>query len=407
MRATASARAWMALVLGTAALLLLLPVAQRITPVLPEAAPLGTARADLPSFRAADWFAGRLQADFEPWLADQLGLRSAMIRTANEGLALILGDHASRPRRLVFGQDSVLYDRQTVDAYSQPAPVAVDQLRAIARDLRLLQDSLRTRGIPFLVVIAPSKAEALPAHLPPGVAPRERGAAPGRRWFTTMLREHGVHHLDTPTLLGSWSEETGIPMFTRGGSHWNHWAAARVVAEMLDSARAQALRPMPTLRVVGAVTNDSVWQADNDLGGSLRRWTSGRWAGPQFHPVIAPDHPAEYTLDLLIVGDSFADALVNVLSEHRLLRAGEYRFYRACRYPLVPWNGRPYQTSCRPDPRQDLRATLSSRDLVVVEAVEPRLPEIGTGWLQRTLRALGVVPMSQYPAGRSPVLPAP
>lgn len=56
-----------------------------------------------------------------------------------------------------------------------------------------------------------------------------------------------------------------------------------------------------------------------------------------------------------------------------------------------------HETACRPDPGHDPRATLDGRDLVIVEAVEPRLPEIGTGWLQRTLGALGVLPMSQYP----------
>jgi len=378
-------RNWTYIVMGLFLLLLWLPLTQTAIRWLPEAPLAGVEKSPRPPvFRPAAWWDGSLQERFEPWFNAKVGLRGWMVRTYNQIHFALWRRFAGSGTKVVLGRNDVLFEKAYVDAYQAPRERKERELRDVCHGVRELQDRLAARGIAFLLVIAPSKAEILPEYLPGGMdvaGRRERRST--RERMAPLLDEYGIHHLDAHEWFRQWKTNEGVTLFPRGGTHWNHYAAARVVELTLEALRGQTKRPLPEFRVTGAVTNDRVWGADNDLGELLNLWTCRRFTGPQVHPVTART-PCDPLPDILLVGDSFVLTLTRVMDEEKLYRKRDTFYYFNRRF------GYPGEVEQALDRRQmDLAAELEGRDAVVIEISEYWLPRIGFGFVKAALKALG------------------
>lgn len=389
-------RVWIRTVVCLFGVLILLPASQTLIRWLPEAPLAGVERAPRePSFHYRAWWDGTLQERFEPWFNSKVGLRGWMVRTFNQIHYSAFRKFCGTGTKVVQGRDGMLYEKVYVDAFLAPRKRTRKELRDVCQGVRALQDRLAERGVAFLLVIAPSKAEILPEFLPPWVDAGGRAAKrSAREDMVPLLREYGIHHLDTHAMFRQWKAEGAPPLFTHGGTHWNHYAAARVTGEILEALRELTTRPMPVLEVKGAITNDRVWGTDNDLGELLNFWTSRRFAGPQTHPVIH-SVPSDPLPDILFVGDSFVLTLTRILDEAKLCRRRDtlYYFNRRLGYP-----GHVEEPLDRG--RLNMVDELAGRDAVVIEINEYWLPRIGFGFVKAALKAFAGEPV------RSPEEPA-
>ena len=238
-------------------------------------------------------------------------------------------------------------------------------------------------GIAFLLVIAPSKAEIYPDHLPEGadVAGRS-GRRSNYQNMVERLRADGVNLVDAHELFLEWRREPGAPLlFAKGGTHWNQYGAARVVSRLMEELRGLTGKDLPALRVVGAETNRTVVDADNDLGDLVNLWSGRPLAGPQVHPVLERVE-GTHRPDLLIIGDSFVFTLTNLMDRQGLYRKRDTYYYynRQYFYPVAP--------NVPLDKRQlDLLEEIAGRDAIVVEVSEYWLPRIGFGFVRDLLKA--------------------
>lgn len=332
----------------------------------------------------AAWWNGTLQPDFDGWINQRIGLRGWLVRTANQ-LNYVL--FRELPRRsgtqVLLGRDGMLYEKVYVDAYNQSGHRLGKELRNISASTKRLQDRLAADGIAFLLVIAPSKAEIYPEFLPPEA---DVAGRPARRSnyenFVKYLHADGVNLVDAHELFLQWKSAPGAPrLFANGGTHWNEYGAARVVAEIARRLRAATGKDLPTVEIVGAATNRTIVGEDNDLGELVNLWSGRPLAGPQVHPVVEV-RPGAHLPDVLFVGDSFVFTLTNFMDRHGLYRKRNTYYYynREYFWPAAP--------NAPLDKRQlDLLAEVRGRDAVVIEVGEYWLPRVGFGFVRDMLRA--------------------
>ena len=366
-------------------LVLALPLVQMATGFPPDYPLAGVeTTATRPATGWAAWWNGTLQPDFDGWINQRIGLRGWLVRTANQ-LNYVL--FRELPRRsgtqVLLGRDGMLYEKVYVDAYNQSGHRLGKELRNISASTKRLQDRLAADGIAFLLVIAPSKAEIYPEFLPPEA---DVAGRPARRSnyenFVKYLRADGVNLVDAHELFLQWKTAPGAPrLFANGGTHWNEYGAARVVAEIARRLRAATGKDLPTVEIVGAVTNRTIVGEDNDLGELVNLWSGRPLAGPQIHPV-ADVRPGAHLPDVLFVGDSFVFTLTNFMDRLGLYRKRNTYYYynREYFWPAAP--------NAPLDKRQlDLLAEVRGRDAVVIEVGEYWLPRVGFGFVRDMLRA--------------------
>lgn len=377
-------KTWLYIVICLFVVLLWLPLTQTAFRCLPEAPLAGVEKTPkAPEFSFEAWWDGKLQDRFDPWFNAKVGLRGWMVRTYNQVNYSVFGQLAGTRTKVIRGHNGVLFEKAYVDAFQASSKGNEQGLRDVLGGVRELQDRLAARGVGFLLVIAPSKAEIMPECLPEGIDVAGRAARRSvRDDIAPLLNEYGIHHLDANAIFKEWKAAGSPPLFAKGGTHWNHYASARVVGMTLEALRVQTAKPMPTLRVTGAVTNRVVWGADNDLGDLLNLWTSRRMAGPQVHPVLEKTL-CEPLPDILFVGDSFVLALTKVMDDEGLYRKRDTFYYFNRRY------GYPGKTTERlVGSEMDMGKELAGRDAVVIEINEYWLPKIGFGFVKAALKAL-------------------
>jgi hypothetical protein len=330
------------------------------------------------------WWDGKMQAGFEARLNQRIGLRGLMVRTANQiNFSLFGVVPTRRGTNVTRGRNGFWFEGVYVDEYGKPGGRPEEDLRITSANVRRLQEHLEADGIGFVLVISPSKAEVYPEHLPEGTD--VEGRAGRRSNYDNLighLRRDGVNLIDAHELFREWRGDPATPMlFTRGGTHWNQYGAARVVELLCQRLREQTGKDMPSIRVTGATTNSMIVGADNDLVDLLNLWTRRRLAGPQTHPVVER-LPGTYEPNLLFVGDSFVFTLTGIMDQHRLYarRDTYYYFNRQFFYPEQP--EQPIDRK-----RLDVLADVRSRDAVVFEINEYWLPKIGFGFMGEALKA--------------------
>jgi len=330
------------------------------------------------------WWNGTLQSEFDSWLNQRIGFRGLLVRTANQiNYSLFRELPERKGTQVLLGQNGFLYEKVYVDSYNQNGQRPESELRNVSMSTRRLQDLLAADGIAFLLVIAPSKAEILPEYLP------EVGDVAGRPERRTnyenmigILRADGVNLVDAHDLFLQWKQEPDCPrLYTKGGTHWNQYGAARIISKIMDELKDLTGKDIPTMQVVGAVTNRTIVGSDNDLAELVNLWSARQLAGPQIHPVMETTQ-GSHLPDLLVVGDSFVFTLTNQMDREGLYRKRDTYYYYNRHYfypvePNVPLEKR----------HLDLLMELQGRDAVVIEVNEYWLPRIGFGFVRDLLRA--------------------
>ena len=366
-------------------LFLALPLFQAVTGFPPDYALSGVeSAAARPAVSLSGWWDGTMQAEFDAWINQRIGLRGLMVRTANQfaySLFRELPKGSGTP--VLMGRGGFLFEKAYVDAYNADGRRPPEELENVSYSTKRLQDRLAADGIAFLLVIAPSKAEIYPDHLPEGadVAGRS-GRRSNYQNMVERLRADGVNLVDAHELFLEWRREPGAPLlFAKGGTHWNQYGAARVVSRLMEELRGLTGKDLPALRVVGAETNRTVVDADNDLGDLVNLWSGRPLAGPQVHPVLERVE-GTHRPDLLIIGDSFVFTLTNLMDRQGLYRKRDTYYYynRQYFYPVAP--------NVPLDKRQlNLLEEIAGRDAIVVEVSEYWLPRIGFGFVRDLLKA--------------------
>ena len=366
-------------------LFLALPLFQMATGLPPDYALRGVENKVVPpNPEWAAWWNGTLQAEFDAWLNQRIGLRGLLVRTANQFNHTLFRELPKRSgTQVLMGRDGMLFEKVYVDAYNANGRRPESELRNVSASTRRLQDRLAADGVAFLLVIAPSKAEIYPENLPESA---DVAGRPGRRSnyqnIVEFLRADGVNLLDAHDLFLEWKREPGTPLlFAKGGTHWNEYGAARVVERIMGRLRDLTGKDLPAVRITGAVTNRTIVESDNDLGELVNLWSGRPLAGPQIHPV-AEVRAGSHLPDILVIGDSFVFTLTNFMDRMGLYRKRDLYYYynRHYFYPVAP--------NVALDKRQlDLLEDVRGRDAVVIEVSEYWLPRIGFGFVRDLLKA--------------------
>jgi alginate O-acetyltransferase complex protein AlgJ len=325
----------------------------------------GERREPLPALTARAWFDGTFQKDFEEWHQQAFAPRNAFVRTANQVNYSLFSEIAFKESsQLVLGKENTLFQSSYIDAYNGIDALSDGEIDGFARDLRRLQDHLGRHGIAFLFFITPGKASICPEWIPD--SRNLRSARSNYEALVPRLDQHGVHTLDGHALMVALKQTSGVPVFPKGGAHWNHYASFRVTQELIAAVERLAGRKMIHLNLDGVRIEKRNIGSDGDLARLANLWRTSTFDSENPHPVVSREAPPGATrVNALLVGGSFLD-----LPNHWLTTFGvvsdktEYNWYFNRKGSLE----------------------LSGRDVIILETNETMIPRRGFGFIEAVLR---------------------
>jgi hypothetical protein len=272
------------------------------------------------------WRGRALQRDLVAELEERLVARPLIVRTINQLLYdLFRRSYAVDSAILVGPRDATLHGRGYVEAWCKtPHPARAAWTRQVAEALGVIAARLREQGGALVLVLAPSKASALPEDLPTDICRAAPGQDALRLDLMTRLRAAGVRTIDGIDLAHRMTLRDPQPAFPRGGIHWSRLTKAVVGRRLLAALSAEARTPLGWLRL-GAVD----WAAEprgSDIDYALLL--------NLLHPpldyrtgeveIACRALPQGRARDLVVVGTSFIDGVQQAFADCQLFRAIHY-----------------------------------------------------------------------------------
>ena len=108
---------------------------------------------------------GEFPIKFEAYFNDKFGFRRRLTQWLNYTKVVLLGDSPS-PKVVLGSKGWLFYGDLDVDLYRRVKPLKLSELENWRHLLESRRDWLAARGIPYLVVIAPSKSSIYPELMP-------------------------------------------------------------------------------------------------------------------------------------------------------------------------------------------------------------------------------------------------
>ncbi|MDA8175392.1 MAG: hypothetical protein M0018_12565, partial [Nitrospiraceae bacterium] len=218
------------------------------------------------------------------------------------------------------------------DCNFTPAMVLV-KATILAKQIVLVKSLCKKRGVSFLVLISPSKASVYPEYIPDKFMQRRTGAQRDYDIMTALFRRYGIDYVDGARITLNAKKGIPLPLFCRGGTHWNYLGASYTVRALVNEVG--RLKGMHLANISWDGIRVSSRPEDGD--GSDRDLADGlNLAMPPYnYKVPYPDFKTVLPggkisrCSIAMVGDSFSHIVLVLLNlAHSFSSMDFYYYYR-------------------------------------------------------------------------------
>jgi hypothetical protein len=198
---------------------------------------------------------------FDLWFADRFGFRLPLVKLQSRlrfelfGVAprenILVGRDGwffqGRGSQRIRGSEIAEYD--VVTDLLGKVPFSEGELKRWKQVLEERNAYLKSRGIPYVFALAPSKALIYPEYLPPALA-RQRGLTRLEQLQEYLQRESSVPIVDLVAALRQAKKELGhsVPLYLKTDGHWNevgaffaYRAIMKKVAQLLPNSEVKIM----------------------------------------------------------------------------------------------------------------------------------------------------------------------
>ena len=228
------------------------------------------------------------------------------------------------------------------------------------------------------MLISPSKATFFPEYIPRAfiASTAEANQATNYEQVIPLLKKYGVSVVDGRDFFLARKASSTEPLFSKSGTHWTRYGACLMTAQLVEQIakeRKETLRApkCDDVRIASVPEGE-----DRDLADLTNLWNKRVFYQPLAYPKADNRVKMPNDLHALIVGDSFSWGLLHIMNDQQLVKGYDFYYY--------------FQTHYKPDysstpvadePKDALKQTLADHNLVIVEANEAALGDMGFGFV--------------------------
>jgi alginate O-acetyltransferase complex protein AlgJ len=199
----------------------------------------------------------KFPGEFKYYFSDHFGFRSLLIRT--HGLMMVEGLGVTSNPSVILGKNGWLYlaSDNSLEDWRNIDPFTPAELESWRQMLEFRSRFCADRGIPYLVVFAPSKYDIYPEYMPDELTEVRRESRLDQLLAYLAGRHASLQVVDLRDALSS-AKGSGICLFQKTDTHWNdlggwlaYHAIMSAVTDKLPTARVLQIEefdPVTTIR---------------------------------------------------------------------------------------------------------------------------------------------------------------
>lgn len=326
-----------------------------------------------PALTKEAWFSGEYQEKQDKYLGEHTGFYPSWVRLYNQWNYSFF--RAASASGVVVGKDNYLFEENYIFAYFGTDFIGEAKIAETSRKLKLVQDTLRKKGIELVVLLAPGKASYVPEYIPTKYSLYKKGKT-NFECYQSEFKKRTISHIDMHTWFESMKRKTKYPLFSRTGIHWTAYSQFLVTDSMTKFVSKSTKQEIPHFVLEKIELSDSALIDDADIKKGMNLMCDIpdlRLAYPKFHPNRKPKKGDP---KVLVISDSFYWGLFNANVSHFLFNDGEFWYYNEQIYPTS-------YTKETFTKDQDLNKKLEENKVVFIICTDANLTRLGYGFIER------------------------
>ena len=196
------------------------------------------------------------------WCTEQTGFRKSMIRINNQLLYSAFGK-ISALGPVKGNNGKTFFEESYIISYTGETSLDKEKIEANTRQIKLLQDMLRTKGVTLLPVFALGKASYYPELIPEKYIAKQHESN-NYQEYLKAFEEQGVELIDFNRWFCDRKGSEAHPVFCDLSAHWTVYAASLAVDSLvryMESVNHQ----VQAHAYIERFDNDGLMNQDDDL----------------------------------------------------------------------------------------------------------------------------------------------
>jgi len=254
----------------------------------------------LPSLQEKEWLNRSFQKSFENWWNGNFGYRKFMLKIKNTiyDTMNLNRFHAGASGDIIQGYNNFLFSKVYFSLCSKKCPPIPASLERISE----LHNKLKTVGIDIFFIIAPSKVETYYQYTPAWIRPFLSNGCNIYKKISDTLERSNISAYNSQILMNSIKEKDMYP-FNNGGTHWNHYGAAKTLIESFKKFN------LGDIKITHINNQDKPISTERDLSRLLNTYykysnKNETFMQPKLHSSDITDKK------ITLIGDSFSQEYV-------------------------------------------------------------------------------------------------
>ncbi|CAK8721303.1 hypothetical protein KKHLCK_10550 [Candidatus Electrothrix laxa] len=341
--------------------------------------------AEMIPFSSRDWLTGKYRRHFTQWFVKKNGFRNFFIRLDNQINFSFFRESKAYGDSIVVGKDNWLFEKSYIKEMNGEQPVNINRMESKISRLKQLQNILESRGIYFLLVIAPSKATIYNEF----IAQRHIKMHPVRETgnyikIKNLLDSNGINYLDGHSFFLQNKKDAPYDLFVKGGTHWSYYGASLFSKDLISKIQKDTNLPLGTLSYQDIKADYNPQGTDRDLAELLNVFNDKATRSLTGHPVMRVTFPEDSIRpNVLLVGDSFMHT-VNKYTD-KIFGIRDFYYYFKQNIP-EPWDNERRHIA----QKERLKKLILSKEIIIIENNEANLRQLGFGFIGAACKALKI-----------------
>jgi len=277
-----------------------------------------------PEFNRANWFAGTYQTECDDYNNDHWAMKETMVRLNNQFYYKAFNQ--IRVNSFVIGKEDYVFSEGYIFSAFGDDLVNEEKVKDLLQKAKVVQDTLKKKGIDLLLVYAPGKG----AYCKEFVEDKYVHPVKNTNYnlYVTNSKTAGVNYLDLYGWFNQMKPVTPHPLFPRFGHHWSYYGECLAVDTIIKHIEKLHHCNLPDLKWESIEVSDTARSRDSDVLKSMNLYSDPpqnmKLAYPQ---LLFETDTSKNKIKVLTISDSYWYGPVYMGVPANVFAGGQFWYY--------------------------------------------------------------------------------
>lgn len=325
-----------------------------------------------PNFSMSTWLDGSYQSEMEDYNNDHWALKERMVRTNNQLYYNFFNQ--IRVNGFVIGKEDYVFSENYIFSAFGDDLLAEEKITDLLQKAKVVQDTLKKKGIDLLLVYAPGKGAYCKEFVQDKYVHPIKNT--NHNLFASNSKKLNVNYLDLYSYFENLKSKTPYPLFPKFGHHWSYYGACLASDTIIKHIEKLHGKDLPNIIFGQVEVVDTSRSRDADVLKSMNLLTSPGQNMKLAYPQIGFENDSlKNTTRVLTISDSYWYDQVYMGVPQQCFAGGQFWYYYNKVIPS-PIPGEKVEVW-----QLDLKQEIESNKVIMLLYSDGNLPKFGNNFI--------------------------